>query len=76
MDNEQTNEQTNEHKDAKRPSALGCGSIFLMTIVFIVLKLFKVISWSWLWVFSPLWISVALFFVLILVALVSGFLKR
>lgn len=69
-------EQTNEQKDAKRPSALGCGSILLLTIAIIILKLFKVISWSWLWVFSPLWISAALFFVLILVAFISGFSKR
>ena len=30
---------------------------FILFIVFLVLKLCKVISWSWLWVFSPLWIS-------------------
>ena len=28
----------------------------LLTIVFIVLKLCGVISWSWLWVLSPIWI--------------------
>lgn len=30
-----------------------CG---LLAIVFIVLKLCKVITWSWLWVLSPIWI--------------------
>ena len=30
---------------------------FILFIVFLVLKLCKVISWSWLWVFCPLWIS-------------------
>ena len=35
----------------------GIGFIGLLTIVFIVLKLLKVIKWSWLWVLSPLWIS-------------------
>ena len=29
----------------------------LLTIVFIVLKLTKVITWSWWWVLSPLWIA-------------------
>jgi membrane protein YdbS with pleckstrin-like domain len=40
----------------------GCGSGFtgLLTIAFIVLKLCGVISWSWWWVFSPIWISVGL----------------
>lgn len=35
----------------------GIGFVGLLTIVFIVLKLCKVISWSWIWVLSPLWIS-------------------
>jgi MFS superfamily sulfate permease-like transporter len=29
----------------------------LLTIAFIVLKLANYITWSWLWVLSPLWIS-------------------
>lgn len=29
-----------------------CG---VLTVVFIVLKLCKVISWSWVWVLCPLW---------------------
>lgn len=29
----------------------------LLCIVFIVLKLVGVISWSWLWVLAPVWIS-------------------
>lgn len=32
----------------------------LLTLVFIVLKLCKVISWSWLWVLCPLWIPLAI----------------
>lgn len=31
-----------------------------LTIVFIVLKLCGVITWSWLWVLSPLWITILL----------------
>jgi len=31
----------------------------LLTIAFIVLKLCKVITWSWIWVLSPLWLSAA-----------------
>jgi MFS superfamily sulfate permease-like transporter len=29
----------------------------LLTVAFIVLKLANYITWSWLWVLSPLWIS-------------------
>jgi multisubunit Na+/H+ antiporter MnhB subunit len=36
----------------------GLGFTGLLTIVFITLKLLKVIDWSW--VLSPVWISVAL----------------
>ena len=38
----------------------GIGFSGLLTIVFIVLKLCGVINWSWIWVFSPMWISAAL----------------
>lgn len=34
-----------------------------LTIVFIVLKLCNVITWSWLWVLSPLWIAILLLFI-------------
>ena len=29
----------------------------VLQIIFIVLKLVKVIDWSWWWVFAPTWIS-------------------
>lgn len=46
---------------------------FILFVVFLVLKLCKVISWSWLWVFSPLWIGaiigVVAFIILFIIAL-------
>lgn len=44
----------------------GVGFAGLLTIAFIVLKLTGVITWSWLWVLSPIWISFALFIVILL----------
>lgn len=38
----------------------GIGFVGLLTIAFVVLKLCKVIDWSWWWVASPVWISAAL----------------
>ena len=38
----------------------GIGFAGLLTIAFIVLKLCKVITWSWVWVLAPLWISFGL----------------
>lgn len=32
----------------------------LLTIAFVVLKLCKVIDWSWAWVLSPIWIMAIL----------------
>lgn len=39
----------------------GIGFVGGLTLLFIALKLFKVTAvanWSWLWVLSPMWISV------------------
>ena len=32
----------------------------LLTIVFVALKLLGKITWSWVWVLSPIWITAAL----------------
>lgn len=44
----------------------GIGFCGLLTIAFIVLKLCKVITWSWIWVLSPLWIGTALGILIVL----------
>ncbi len=55
--------------DRKGSSTVGgVGFVGMLTIAFIVLKLCKVINWSWVWVLSPLWIS-ALFVVGILIGI-------
>ena len=41
-------------------SSGGIGFTGLLTILFIALKLLDKIDWSWWWVLSPLWISVAI----------------
>ena len=38
----------------------------VLTLIFIVLKLCKVITWSWWWVLSPIWISWGLVLILFL----------
>ena len=47
----------NESKNASG----GIGFCGALTIVFIVLKLLGKITWSWLWVLSPIWIGFLLF---------------
>ena len=41
-------------------SSGGVGFVGLLTIVFITLKLTGYITWSWMWVLSPIWISLLL----------------
>lgn len=43
----------------------------LLVILFIALKLTGVITWSWLWILSPLWIGLALGLTLIAVVLLA-----
>ena len=39
---------------------VGLGVCDVLGIVFIVLKLIGVISWSWWWVLAPFWIPLAI----------------
>ena len=50
-----------------KSSGGGIGFVGLLTIVFIVLKLLGVISWSWVWVLSPVWISTIIVVILLVV---------
>ena len=55
----------------------GIGFAGLLTLAFIVLKLCKVITWSWVWVLSPLWISFGLgIFILLIYFLIAWLLIR
>ncbi|MDD5651209.1 MAG: hypothetical protein PHF86_12470 [Candidatus Nanoarchaeia archaeon] len=38
---------------------IGSGFLGVLTLIFITLKLTHVISWSWFWILSPLWIPMA-----------------
>lgn len=48
------------------------GSILpgLLLVLFIGLKLTKVISWSWLWVLSPIWIPCILLIAVVVLAFI------
>lgn len=48
----------------------GVGFAGLLTIVFIVLKLIGVISWSWLWVLAPLWIEAIIVAIILVIAII------
>ena len=64
------------NKTTTTASGGGIGFAGLLAIVFIVLKLCGVISWSWLWVLSPIWISwILLLIVLIIVGIAMLIIK-
>ncbi len=54
-------------------SSGGIGITGAVFIVFLVLKLCGVIDWSWWWVLSPLWISLALALVVIAFFVLGNF---
>ena len=56
-------------------SSNSIGFTTLLLLVFIILKLCKVIEWSWWWVLSPLWISLLLILVVLAGIAVAFFLK-
>lgn len=51
-------------------SSTGLGILDVLQIVFIVLKLCKVINWSWWWVLSPLWVGIFIAIVVIVVRVI------
>lgn len=52
----------------------GISFVSLLAIVFIVLKLCNVITWSWWWVSAPIWIPFGVAMVLIVFGLLlKGF---
>ena len=50
----------------------GIGFTGLLAIVFIILKLCGIITWSWWWVLSPLWISAILWVIVVVIILLVG----
>lgn len=54
------------------------GLCLTLFIVFLVLKLCNIITWSWWWITAPLWvpaiICVGLFLVIVIIAFISSLL--
>lgn len=54
-------------EDNVKTAGGGIGFAGLLTVAFIVLKLCNVITWSWWWVLSPLWISWGLILIIAII---------
>lgn len=59
-------------QNASASASGGIGFVGLLTIVFIVLKLCKVITWSWLLVLSPMLLSIGFALFAIIVAIIMA----
>ena len=46
----------------------GIGFVGLLTILFVGLKLTGYINWSWIWVLSPIWITIIFSFLIFMLA--------
>ena len=53
----------------------GPGVLTLLLVAFVVLKLCGVITWSWLWVLSPILIPLFIIFILLIVVGLVVFIK-
>ena len=56
-------------------SGNGIGFFGLLTIAFIVMKCLNQISWSWLWVLSPLWMPIAAVLLIYFIAFIYSVYK-
>ena len=63
----------NNSNNNNKTTSGGIGFTGLLLLVFITLKLCKVIDWSWIWVLSPLWIG---FIVIVLIVLIIVLLNK
>ena len=54
----------------------GVGIGFILFVVFLVLKLTKVITWSWWLVTAPLWIPFGIVLVIVIIATVVAIIRE
>ena len=71
---EETNNETDNKikEENKKFPILNTISAFFgfLTLIFILLKIFKAINWQWIWVLSPLWLSTALIISILIIAII------
>lgn len=59
-------------RNNKEVKTVGLGFADALTLLFIALKLTHQISWSWIWVLSPIWISASVLAVLGIAIILTG----
>lgn len=70
--NNENNESTEiSLKENKLPILNVAVAFFtFLGIIFVILKLFKAVTWNWVWVLSPLWLSTALVILILIICII------
>lgn len=63
-----------EKRNNQTTGGIGCSGVLFL--IFLVLKLTGLISWSWWWVTSPLWIGLVLVVLVLAIMLVTFLIKE
>jgi len=54
----------------------GLGTVSILTLIFVILKITDKISWPWLWVLSPIWITIIIAIISFSIILITGRIKK
>lgn len=56
----------------KQDAGKGLTFLEMLTLIFIALRLCRVIDWSWWWVLSPLWMPLCVVILLVIIGMIIG----
>ena len=69
-DNSKTNDVSSQTKNKLPILNIAVAFLVFLTFIFIILKLFNAVAWSWVWVLFPLWFSTALIIAILIIFLI------
>ncbi|MEI0531460.1 hypothetical protein R4I97_07865 [Brachyspira pilosicoli] len=69
-DNSKTNEVSVQTKNKLPILNISVAFLTFLTFIFIILKLFNAVTWSWVWVLFPLWFSTALIIAILIIFII------
>ncbi|WIH82019.1 hypothetical protein [Brachyspira pilosicoli] len=69
-DNSKTNEVSTQTKNKLPILNIAVAFLTFLTFIFIILKLFNAVTWSWVWVLFPLWFSTALIIAILIIFII------
>lgn len=69
-DNSKTNDISTQTKNKLPILNIAVAFLTFLTFIFIILKLFNAVTWSWVWVLFPLWFSTALIIAILIIFII------